>query len=195
MAAFGTHPRLARMLLRARELESEGLTGIVADAAFLVALLEEDLRGSERLSVLFHRRQGALRQGRPAGSSGSASPRQPAGSMAGAAVRPRLARSHRQAAQWQPLSAQWRGELRSGRRSSCQGQGAIVAVEMGQNERGSRIFIAEPVALDELVRQLPELVGERQWFDWDDREERVRGAPAGARRAGARPAAADGSLR
>ena len=45
---------------------------------------------------------------------------------------------------------------------------------MGQNERGSRIFIAEPVALDELVRQLPELVGERQWFDWDDREERVR---------------------
>ncbi|WP_206667051.1 hypothetical protein, partial [Aeromonas dhakensis] len=30
-------------------------------AAFLVALLEEDLRGSERLSVLFHRRQGALR--------------------------------------------------------------------------------------------------------------------------------------
>ena len=30
------------------------------------------------------------------------------------------------------------------------------------------------MALDELVRQLPELVGERQWFDWDDREERVR---------------------
>ncbi len=45
---------------------------------------------------------------------------------------------------------------------------------MGQNERGSRIFIAEPVELDELVRQLPELVGERQWFDWDEREERVR---------------------
>ena len=28
--------------------------------------------------------------------------------------------------------------------------------------------------LDELVRQLPELVSERQWFDWDEREERVR---------------------
>jgi hypothetical protein len=80
------------MLLRARELESEGLTGIVADAAFLVALLEEDLRGSERLSVLFHRRQGALRQVQPAGSSGSA-PAPPARrAMAGAAVRPRLAR-------------------------------------------------------------------------------------------------------
>ncbi|MFB0625726.1 hypothetical protein, partial [Aeromonas hydrophila] len=51
MAAFGIRPRLARMLLRARELEAGGLTGIVADAAFLVALLEEDLRGSERLSV------------------------------------------------------------------------------------------------------------------------------------------------
>ena len=72
MAAFGTHPRLARMLLRARELEAEGLTGIVADAAFLVALLEEDLRGSERLSVLFHRRQGPCARVRPAGSSGSA---------------------------------------------------------------------------------------------------------------------------
>ena len=50
MAAFGTHPRLARMLLRARELESEGLTGIVADAAFLVALLEEDLDVYKRQS-------------------------------------------------------------------------------------------------------------------------------------------------
>ncbi len=61
MAAFGTIPGLPACCC-ARELEAEGLTGIVADAAFLVALLEEDLRGSERLSVLFHRRQGALRQ-------------------------------------------------------------------------------------------------------------------------------------
>ena len=33
----------------------------------------------------------------------------------------------------------------------CQGQGALIAIEMGQNDRGSRIFIAEPVALDDAV--------------------------------------------
>ncbi|MFE8731075.1 hypothetical protein, partial [Aeromonas hydrophila] len=40
----------------------------------------------------------------------------------------------------------------------CQGQGALIAVEMGQNERGSRIFIAEPIGLDGLARLLPEPV-------------------------------------
>lgn len=175
MAAFGTHPRLARMLLRARELESEGLTGIVADAAFLVALLEEDLRGSERLSVLFHRRQGALRQGAARwferlGVRASSPQGQWLGLLCALAWPDRIGKL-RSGSRYQ-LSGGVSCDLVEGH--PCQGQGAIVAVEMGQNERGSRIFIAEPVALDELVRQLPELVGERQWFDWDDREERVR---------------------
>ncbi|MFM4721100.1 ATP-dependent helicase HrpB [Aeromonas bivalvium] len=179
MAALGTHPRLARLLLRARELEAEGLTGIVADAAYLVALLEEDLRGSERLGVLFHRRQGALRQG-------AARWFERLGLRAGAA-------QPGPQGQWLGLlcALAWPdriGKLRSGHRYQlsggvscdlveghpCQGAQALVAVEMGQNDRGSRIFIAEPVMLDELVRQLPELVSERQWFDWDEREERVR---------------------
>ncbi|MFM4704926.1 ATP-dependent helicase HrpB [Aeromonas bivalvium] len=179
MAALGTHPRLARLLLRARELEAEGLTGIVADAAYLVALLEEDLRGSERLGVLFHRRQGALRQGaarwfeRLGLRAGAAQP-VPQGQWLGLLC----------ALAWPDRI----GKLRSGHRYQlsggvscdlveghpCQGAQALVAVEMGQNDRGSRIFIAEPVMLDELVRQLPELVSERQWFDWDEREERVR---------------------
>ncbi|KMY39905.1 ATP-dependent helicase HrpB [Aeromonas caviae] len=175
MAAFGTHPRLARMLLRSRELESEGLTGIVADAAFLVALLEEDLRGSERLSVLFHRRQGALRQGAARwferlGVRASSPQGQWLGLLCALAWPDRIGKL-RSGSRYQ-LSGGVSCDLVEGH--PCQGQGAIVAVEMGQNERGSRIFIAEPVALDELVRQLPELVGERQWFDWDDREERVR---------------------
>ncbi|MFM4805931.1 ATP-dependent helicase HrpB [Aeromonas bivalvium] len=179
MAALGTHPRLTRLLLRARELEAEGLTGIVADAAYLVALLEEDLRGSERLSVLFHRRQGALRQG-------AARWFERLGLRAGAA-------QPGPQGQWLGLlcALAWPdriGKLRSGHRYQlsggvscdlveghpCQGAQALVAIEMGQNDRGSRIFIAEPVMLDELVRQLPELVSERQWFDWDEREERVR---------------------
>ncbi|MCF3096237.1 ATP-dependent helicase HrpB [Aeromonas australiensis] len=175
MAAFGTHPRLARMLLRARELEADGLTGVVADAAYLVALQDEDLRGSERLSVLFHRRQGALRQGA-------------ARWFERLGARPATAQG-----QWLGLlcALAWPdriGKLRSGNRYQlsggvscdlveghpCQGQAALIAIEMGQNDRGSRIFIAEPVDLDELVRLLPELVSERQWFDWDEREERVR---------------------
>lgn len=179
MAAFGTHPRLARLLLRARELEVEGLTGIVADAAYLVALLEEDLRGSERLSVLFHRRQGALRQGaarwfeRLGVRSGSARP-QPQGQWLGllcALAWPDRIGKLRSGSRYQ-LSGGVSCDLVEGH--PCQGQGALIAIEMGQNERGSRIFIAEPVALDELVRQLPELVTERQWFDWDEREVRVR---------------------
>ncbi|MFA7257974.1 MAG: ATP-dependent helicase HrpB [Aeromonas bestiarum] len=179
MAAFGTHPRLARMLLRARALEAEGLTGIVADAAFLVALLEEDLRGSERLSVLFHRRIGALRQGAARwferlGVRSGASQRQAQGQWLGllcALAWPDRIGKLRSGSRYQ-LSGGVSCDLVEGH--PCQGQGALIAIEMGQNDRGSRIFIAEPVELDELARQLPELVSERQWFDWDEREERVR---------------------
>lgn len=179
MAAFGTHPRLARMLLRASALEAEGLTGIVADAAFLVALLEEDLRGSERLSVLFHRRLGALRQGAARwferlGIRSGASQRQAQGQWLGllcALAWPDRIGKLRSGSRYQ-LSGGVSCDLVEGH--PCQGQGALIAIEMGQNDRGSRIFIAEPVELDELARQLPELVSERQWFDWDEREERVR---------------------
>ncbi|MDF2414875.1 ATP-dependent helicase HrpB [Aeromonas sp. 1HA1] len=179
MAAFGTHPRLARMLLRARALEAEGLTGIVADAAFLVALLEEDLRGSERLSVLFHRRLGALRQGAARwldrlGVRSGASQRQAQGQWLGllcALAWPDRIGKLRSGSRYQ-LSGGVSCDLVEGH--PCQGQAALIAIEMGQNDRGSRIFIAEPVELDELARQLPELVSERQWFDWDEREERVR---------------------
>ncbi len=179
MAAFGTHPRLARMLLRARALEAEGLTGIVADAAFLVALLEEDLRGSERLSVLFHRRLGALRQGAARwferlGVRSGASQRQAQGQWLGllcALAWPDRIGKLRSGSRYQ-LSGGVSCDLVEGH--PCQGQGALIAIEMGQNDRGSRIFIAEPVELDELARQLLELVSERQWFDWDEREERVR---------------------
>lgn len=179
MAAFGTHPRLARMLLRARALEAEGLTGIVADAAFLVALLEEDLRGSERLCVLFHRRLGALRQGAARwferlGVRSGASQRQAQGQWLGllcALAWPDRIGKLRSGSRYQ-LSGGVSCDLVEGH--PCQGQGALIAIEMGQNDRGSRIFIAEPVELDELARQLPELVSERQWFDWDEREERVR---------------------
>ncbi|MGY3895689.1 ATP-dependent helicase HrpB [Aeromonas enterica] len=179
MAAFGTHPRLARMLLRARTLEAEGLTGIVADAAFLVALLEEDLRGSERLSVLFQRRLGALRQGAARwferlGVRSGAPQRQAQGQWLGllcALAWPDRIGKLRSGSRYQ-LSGGVSCDLVEGH--PCQGQGALIAIEMGQNDRGSRIFIAEPVELDELARQLPELVSERQWFDWDEREERVR---------------------
>ncbi len=179
MAAFGTHPRLARMLLRARALEAEGLTGIVADAAFLVALLEEDLRGSERLSVLFHRRLGALRQGAARwferlGVRSGASQRQAQGQWLGllcALAWPDRIGKLRSGSRYQ-LSGGVSCDLVEGH--PCQGQAALIAIEMGQNDRGSRIFIAEPVELDELARQLPELLSERQWFDWDEREERVR---------------------
>lgn len=179
MAAFGTHPRLARMLLRARALEAEGLTGIVADAAFLVALLEEDLRGSERLCVLFHRRIGGLRQGAARwferlGVRSGASQRQAQGQWLGllcALAWPDRIGKLRSGSRYQ-LSGGVSCDLVEGH--PCQGQGALIAIEMGQNDRGSRIFIAEPVELDELARQLPELVSERQWFDWDEREERVR---------------------
>lgn len=179
MAAFGTHPRLARMLLRARALEAEGLTGIVADAAFLVALLEEDLRGSERLCVLFHRRLGALRQGAARwferlGVRSGASQRQAQGQWLGllcALAWPDRIGKLRSGSRYQ-LSGGVSCDLVEGH--PCQGQGALIAIEMGQNDRGSRIFIAEPVELDELARQLPELVSEHQWFDWDEREERVR---------------------
>ena len=175
MATLGTHPRLAHMLLRAAELEQEGLTGIVADACYLVALLEEDLRGSERLSVLFGRRQGALRPlaGRwlaRLNASTSAASGQWLGVLCALAWPDRIGR----------LRSGSRYQLAGGSSADladdhpCSGQAALVAVNMGQSDRGIRIFVAEPLELDELVRWLPELVSERDHFAWDEQQDRVR---------------------
>lgn len=175
MARLGTAPRLAHMLLRAAELEAEGLSGIVADACYLVALLEEDLRGSERLSVLFQRRHGALHgQARRWFERLGARPGEAHGQWLGLLC----------ALAWPDRI----GRLRSGSRYQLSGgvsadlvedhpltgASALVAVNLGQSERGSRIFVAEPVELGELVRLLPELIGEREHFAWDEQADRVR---------------------
>ena len=106
--------------------------------------------------MLFHRRQSALRQGaarwferlgvRPANAQG-----QWLGLLCALAWPDRIGKL-RSGSRYQ-LSGGVSCDLVEGH--PCQGQGALIAIEMGQNDRGSRIFIAEPVALEELVRQLP----------------------------------------
>ena len=57
---------------------------------------------------------------------------------------------------------------------SLGGNDWLVAVELGLGEQGIRIFVAEPLDLALLERQLPELFSHQEWLGWDAREGRVR---------------------
>lgn len=175
MAGWPCHPRLGHLLLRARELAADGLPGLLQEACYLVALLEEDKRGSDSLHGLLSRHAGALRA--PArrwltrlqaadGKPGLAW----LGLLAALAWPDRIAR--RRSGQRYQLAGGQSADLVEGH--SLGGSDWLVAVELGLGEQGIRIFVAEPLDLQQLERQLPELFSQQEWLGWDAREGRVR---------------------
>ena len=184
MAQLPCHPRLAHLLLRAAELEGDGLAGLLDEACYLVALLEEEKGGADQLSTLLARHGTALK---PLAQRW----RERVGRLLPDVRHERLGAPR--AGQWLGLLAAlaWPdriGKLRSGSRYQLSGgQSAdlapdhsltgcewLVAVDPLVNAQGIRLYQAEAVALSELQRHLPELFSRQSWFGWDEREGRVR---------------------
>ena len=184
MAQLPCHPRLAHLLLRAAELDGDGLEGLLDEACYLVALLEEEKRGADQLSILLARHGSALK---PVAQRWR---ERLAGVLPGVG-RERVGVPH--CGEWLGLLAAlaWPdriGKLRSGSRyqlsggqsadlapdHSLTGRDWLVAVEPSLTGQGIRLYQAEAVDLPVLQRYLPELFSRESWFGWDEREGRVR---------------------
>lgn len=192
MLQLGAHPRLAHMMLRAREL------GYAALACELAALLSErdPLRGARateadigpRLELLRRRGGGrdsdhgllrqttdAARQWQRQLGGGSASSVAADDAMAGALL----------AFAWPDRIGQRRGGL-DGRFLLSNGRGAVlrdaeplaaadylVAAQLGDG-REARIFLAAEVQREQLLEYHGDLLSEHCFVAWDDREQCVQ---------------------
>lgn len=184
MARLPCHPRLAHLLLCAADLEQDGLDGVLDEACYLVALLEEEKRGADRVSSLLARYGSALK------------PQAQRWRERLSQLLPALSRKSvgtASAGNWLGLLAAlaWPdriGKLRSGRRyqlsggqsadlapdHSLTGRDWLVAIDPMLNAQGIRLYLAEAVDLAALQRYLPALFSRESWFGWDERESRVR---------------------
>ncbi len=178
MAALGAHPRLAHLLLRAREAGA-GATG----CALAALLTERDLlRGRERdadirtrLELLasspsarraaqFFERQLGMRDGGDVDTDA-------AGWLLACAYPDRIGR-------WrEPGSGRY--QLSNGRGARFDGPQAlassefIVAAELDAGEREARIFIAAPLTLDDIEAHFGAEIEDADRVYWDSREQAV----------------------
>ncbi len=196
MAGLGVHPRLAHMLLRARDL------GSLALAAHLAALLSErdPLRGPvgardadirSRLEILreggagsadrlaIERVRGTARDlarhlGAPAATAGTGS-----GGAAAASAGVLLALAFPDRIGRRRGTGEGRFTLANGRGAyfpqpgSLSQQELIVAVSLDDCEREARILLAAPLAREDLDQVLPERLKWRQRVEWSRREQAV----------------------
>ena len=184
LALLPCHPRLAHLLLTAAELEGEGLSGIAADGCQLVALLDEEKRGADRLSGLLAQHSGAIRESArrwwrrllplaelPVQMQGNG---QWLGLLCALAWPDRIGRL-RSGSRYQ-LSGGQSADLPDGH--SLTGSQWLVATQLthaqSSGQGGLRIYTAEPLDLALLERYQPQLFTRQSWFGWDEREERVR---------------------
>jgi ATP-dependent helicase HrpB len=188
MARLGTHPRLAHLLLRARD------AGAVATGATLAALLGERdlLRGRERDADLRTRLEllagasgdvdaGARQRVRRAadllrrqlGVPGDASriDSAAAGWLLACAYPDRIGRS-REAGSGRYLLANGRG-ARFTEPQSLAASEFIVAAELDAREREARILLAAPLSQEELETHFHADITESASVGWDSREQAV----------------------
>jgi ATP-dependent helicase HrpB len=191
MAGLGVHPRLAHMLLKARELDA------VALAARLAALLSERdlLRGSAARDADIRTRLDLLRGADSAPASDRAA-RARARRAARDLERQLTAGEDRVAGKDVDagLLLAFAYPDRIGRRRSgaaggftlANGRGAafaepqtlarqelIVAVELDDRERDARILLAAPLGRDEVLEHFAERIHHRESVEWSTREQAV----------------------
>ena len=177
IATLPCEPRFGHMLLNAEKLEQEGMDGILSEACYLMALLEDRILTTGQLSVQLQQSVNQLK---------SAAQRwwqrfKPARSI------PPFSHQHIDiltAFAWPDRIAlcmqSTRYQLANGQRADlvpdhvCQGKSLIVAASIQQLEQGLRIFSAEPIDLETLRSVIPTLFSESVNLGWDQREQRVR---------------------
>jgi ATP-dependent helicase HrpB len=192
MARLPVHPRLAHMLLRARELNCLPL------AAQLAALLSERdlLRGGPgardadlrtRLEVLrgdhdapdadraalqrVRRSARDLERQLRAGGSGAAGDEVEAGLLLAFAYPDRIAR-RRDAGAGRFALANGRGAVFAEAQTLAR-QEFIVAVDLDDRERDARILLAAPLARGELIKHFADQIRTRESVQWSSRDEAV----------------------
>lgn len=172
---LGCEPWLGQLLISAQDWQRQGEAGALADAVYLVALLEEGRAGSGTLSGQVLARQGALRQA--AGrwfSRLQAKPCLPCGQYVGpllANARPDWVAMLRQQSRY-GLAGGLSADLPQG--SPLQGKEMLAIAALGRNERGVVIYAAEPIELAQLQTFAGDHFSEQAHLDWDSEANRVR---------------------
>ncbi|WP_107852020.1 ATP-dependent helicase HrpB [Oceanimonas marisflavi] len=172
---LGTEPWLGQLLLTALEWQQQGHDGALADAAWLLALLEESRPGDGPLSGQLLAARGRLKT---AARRWFERAGQPMADPVGTYVGPLLANAR----------PEWVGQLRKGRRyglagglsadlpegSPLTGKDWLAVAALGRGDRGVFVQAAEPVTLAQLQRFVPKRFSEREQLEWDGDANRVR---------------------
>jgi ATP-dependent helicase HrpB len=196
LAKLGTHPRLAHMLVKAREHGAPRLACDLAailgerdilraavgardvDLRLRVAVLRGDVRDlppgitvDNRALVQAQRSSGLWQRDFARGGPDSADPHDSTGILLAWAYPDRIARARGDGGRY--LLANGRG-ARFGEPQALSKAEYIVAAELDGAEREARIFLAAPVALADLEEQFAAQIQDRADIVWDDREQAIR---------------------
>jgi ATP-dependent helicase HrpB len=196
LAKLGTHPRLAHMLVKAREFGGPRLAcdlaailserdilraGVGArdvDLRLRVAVLRGDVRDLPPGITVDHRAmtQAARSSGRwqrdfARGRPDSADPHESTGLLLAWAYPDRIGRARGDGGRY--LMANGRG-ARFGEPQALSKAEFIVAAELDGAEREARIFLAAPVARADLERHFAAQIVDHADIVWDDRDQAIR---------------------
>lgn len=196
MARLGTHPRLAHMLIKAREhgaarlacdlaailserdILRSGAGARDADLRLRVAVLRGDVRdlppgvaADSRAVTQAARSSGLWQRDFAGGRADTADPHEWTGILLAFAYPDRIGRARGDGGRY--LLANGRG-ARFGEPQALAKAEFIVAAELDGAEREARIFLAAPVGLADLERHFAAHILEQAEIIWDDREQAVR---------------------
>jgi ATP-dependent helicase HrpB len=191
LAKLGMHPRLAHMRIKAQELGAERLACDLAailserdilragagardaDLRLRVAVLRGDQRDlpagvtvDARARSQAQRTSSNWQRDLPRDSRDSADPHQATGILLAWAYPDRIAQSRGDGGRY--LLANGRG-ARFAEAQALAKSAFIVAAELDGAEREARIFLAAPIALDDLNAHFGALIRESAEIRWDDR--------------------------
>ncbi|WP_168388277.1 ATP-dependent helicase HrpB [Zobellella endophytica] len=172
---LGCEPWLGQLLLTAQAWQQQGRAGALADAVYLVALLEEGRLEKGPLSGQILARQGRLH---PAARRWFKRLNQPDAAPVGQYLGPLLANA---CPDWVALLRQnSRYQLAGGLSadlppdSPLTGKGMLAVAELSSNDKGIFIQGAEPVSVAQLQQFVPARFDERAHLQWDADADRVR---------------------
>jgi ATP-dependent helicase HrpB len=196
LAKLGTHPRLAHMLVKAREFGGPRLACDLAailserdilrssagardvDLRLRVAVLRGDVRDlppgitvDHRAMTQAARSSGHWQRDFARGRSDSADPHESAGLLLAWAYPDRIARARGDGGRY--LMANGRG-ARFGEPQALSKAEFIVAAELDGAEREARIFLAAPVSRADLEQHFAAQIVDHAEILWDDRDQATR---------------------
>jgi ATP-dependent helicase HrpB len=196
LAKLGLHPRLAHMLVKAREFGAPRLASDLAailgerdilrasagardaDLRLRVAVLRGDVRDlppgiavDSRAIAQAKRSSSQWQRDIARGGADSADPHDATGILLAWAYPDRIGRARGEGGRY--LLANGRG-ARFGEPQALSKAEFIVAAELDGADREARIFLAAPLTLADVEKHFSQQISERAEIHWDDREQAIR---------------------